>query len=246
MGTLSQVETIVQSNAAYETSKTEKKKGNYGRTIGSPELSDKAQDYYDKLKKKFSNMDFILVSSDMKEMARSQAGKYANPNKMVVLIDEEKIERMATDEKFRKQYEGIISGATTKLPQLQQSLGSTPGVKAFGMQVNDGGNASFFAVVDKSLAAQKVRIEKNRVKKAEQKKADAKKEAKKAAKEKLEQSREEKRADKAKNNEDEVMITASSIEELLRKINDMIYDEMSNSTQTEAEKMLGNHVDFRW
>ena len=246
MGTLSQVETVAQSNASYETSKTERKKGNYGRTIGSPELSDKAQEYYNELKKKFSNMDFILVSSDMKEMAKSQAGKYANPNKLVVLIDEEKIERMATDKKFRKQYEGIISGATTKLPQLQKSLSSTPGVKAFGMQVNDGGNASFFAVVDKSLAAQRVRIEKNRTTKAEQKKTDAKKEAKRAAKKAAEEKLADKRSDKAKGNDEEVMITASSIEELLRKINDMVYDEMSNSTQTEAEKMLGNHVDFRW
>lgn len=93
MSTLTQLENNAQANAAYEetkTSKNQKKPGNYGRTIGQPELSEKGQKYYEELKKKFSNMDFILVSNDMKEIAKAQAGKYANPNKMVVLIDEEK------------------------------------------------------------------------------------------------------------------------------------------------------------
>ena len=35
-----------------------------GKTIGEPKLSDKAKEYYEKLKKKFSTMDFILVSKD--------------------------------------------------------------------------------------------------------------------------------------------------------------------------------------
>ncbi len=233
------IESSAQANQVNETSSTQKKPGNYGKTIGQPKLSDKAAEYYKELKKKFSNMDFILVSNDMKEIAKSRAGSYSNPNKMVVLIDEEKLERMATDEKFRKQYESIISSAGTKLPQMKASLGSNASsVKAFGMQVNDGGTASFFAVVDKSLAAQKKRIEKN----AEQKKTAAKKEAKKAAEEKWTEKREEKTETK----EDLVTVSASSIEELLKKINDIVYDARSNSVWTEEEKAIGQHIDFRW
>lgn len=52
-----------------------------GKTIGEPKLSDKAKEYYEKLKKKFSTMDFILVSKDMKETAKANAGQYANANK---------------------------------------------------------------------------------------------------------------------------------------------------------------------
>ena len=104
---------------------------------------------------------------------------------MVVLIDEEKLEKMATDEAYRKQYEGIIQNATTKLPELKSSLGNNASsVKGFGMQVDNNGTASFFAVVDRSLAAQKKRIEKNAEKKAEQKKANDKRDAKKAEEEK--------------------------------------------------------------
>lgn len=245
MSTLAQVESNAQANAAYEeskTSKTQKKPGNYGRVIGQPELSEKAQKYYEELKKKFSNMDFILVSKDMKETAKAQAGKYANPNKLVVLVDEEKIERMAEDEKFRNQYENVIRNAGIKLPQIKNSLGSNASsVKAFGMQVNDGGNASFFAVVDKSLAAQRVRIKKNAEKKAQEKKETAKKEAKEAAEEKLAQ----KRADN-KENADLVTVTASSIEELMQKINDVIYEGMSDSMLTDSEKMIGQNFDSRW
>lgn len=218
---------------------------NYGNTIGKPELSDKAKDYYEKLKKKYSNMDFILVSRDKKEEAQANAGKYANKNRMVVLIDEDKIERMATDEKYRKQYESIISGATTKMSQLKESLGSNASaVKTYGMQVNDGGNASFFAVIDKSMAAQKKRIEQKAAKKAEDRK-----EAKKAADQKRAEARKEKRAEdreRLEGSEDTVTITANSVEELIRKINDMMYTGMSDYVLTDAEKQVGQHFDSRW
>jgi len=242
MNTISQAEYAAQANAAYETAGTKKKPANYGRTIGSPELSEEGQKYYEELKKKYSNMDFILVSRDMKEIAKSQAGSYANPNRLVVLIDEEKIERMATDENFRRQYEGIIAGAAVKLPQMKQSVGNNPAVKGFGMQVNDGGNASFFAVVDKSLAMQRERIQKNREKKAEEKKADAKKDAKEAAEEKIRA----KHSEKTETEEDLVTVTASSMEELIRKINDITYGAMSDHALTDFEKARGQHIDFRW
>ncbi len=149
-----------------------------GKTIGQPELSDKAKKYYEQLKKKYANMDFILVSEDMKAQAQANAGSYADANRMVVLIDTEKIERMAEDEEYRKQYEGIISGAASRISQFKNNLGASAGyVKTYGMKVNDGGNASFFAVVDQSMAAQRGRKnawsksgQKNNGKKSRQKK----------------------------------------------------------------------------
>ncbi|MCI8353571.1 MAG: hypothetical protein HFI47_00600 [Lachnospiraceae bacterium] len=241
MSTFAKTEIAAQAGQAYEASSASAKKpGNYGRTIGRPELSEKAEEYYKELKKKFSNMDFILVSKDMKDMARASAASYANPNRLVVLIDEEKLERMVQDESFRKQYEGIIRSAGTKLPQLKQSLGSNASlVKGFGMEINKKGIASFFAVVDKSLAAQKKRI----ANKAKEKKANARKEEKKAAKKAQEEKWEEMRAGK---DEDLVTVTASSIEELIQKINDVVYSSMSDYVQTEDERMVGQHFDSRW
>lgn len=254
MGAISQVTEATAANAysaAENTKKTQakeeqdiKKVAVSGQTIGEPKLSEKAAKYYDKLRKQYGNMDFILVSNDMKEIAKSQAGRYANANRMVVLIDEEKIERMAEDENYRKQYEGIISSAAARMPQLASSLQSK-NVKSFGMQVNDNGTTSFFAVMDKSFASQRKRIEQMRDKKAADKKAAAKKDAKKAAEEKRAEQIEEKRKADRLEDEDTITVTASSIDELLRKIDDVIYSGMSDNVWTEQEKMVGQSFDFR-
>lgn len=254
MSAISQVmETTAASvyEAAENTKKTQEKEEQNikkvpvsGKTIGEPKLSEKAAKYYDKLRKQYGNMDFILVSSDMKEIAKSQAGRYANANRMVVLIDEEKIERMAEDENYRKQYESIISNAAVRMPQLASSLQSK-NVKTFGMQVNSNGTASFFAVMDKSFAAQRKRIAQMRDKKAADQKAAAKKDAKKAAEDKRADQIEEKRKASRTEDSDTITVTASSIDELLRKIDDVIYSGMSDNVWTEQEKMVGQGFDFR-
>jgi hypothetical protein len=232
--------------AASQLNETITKKSNVtGKTIGNPELSEKAAKYYEELKKKYGNMDFILVSSDMKEQAQAQAGNYANANKMVVLIDEEKIEKMAEDENYRKQYESIISDATSGLAQLQSSLTNTSNVKGYGMKVNDNGTASFLAVIDKSLAAQKERIEKKAEEKKEAKKKADKEETEKAETEKRQEKIEQSKSEKGQSYEDTITVTASSIEELLEKINDVTYSIMSDNVQTDEEKQLGQHIDFR-
>lgn len=229
----------VNQTAAEESTKTGKTKVS-GKTIGNPRLSDKAMKYYEELKKKYSNMDFILVSKEQKEQAKSQAGSYANADKMVVLIDAEKIERMAEDENYRKQYEGIIANAASGISQLKSSLSTTGAtVKGFGMQVNDGGMASYFAVLEKSSAAQKERIEKKAQEKKEAKKAQEKKAEKEERQEKL-----EKQSEKDKIDNETVTITASSIEELMKKIDDYMQLSKSDVVQTDSEKMLGQNVDY--
>lgn len=213
-----------------------------GKTIGNPKLSDEASKYYEKLKAKYSNMDFILVSKDQKEYAKSQAASYANANKMVVLIDEEKIERMATDEKYRKQYEGIIANAASGLSQLSTKLSSTgANVKGYGMQVNDNGVATYFAVLEKSSTAQKERIEKKAAQKKEAARAEKKKTEKKEQEERLKRSDKDKTS--VKGSDDTVTITASSIDELLRKIQDQSQMFLSDVTQSSTEKQVGQRFD---
>lgn len=245
---------IAQSGYATEAyDKTQKNqktsKVTTGLTVGEPELSEKAQKYYEQLKSKFSNMDFVLVSADKKEEAKANAAQYANANRMVVLIDTEKIERMAEDEAYRKQYEGIISNAQTQLAQVKNSLGSNASaVKTYGMEFNKKGLASFFAVVDKSQASQKKRIEKRAEKRAEEKKT-AKKEAEKKRVEKRKEAKAEKTKEAEKKrdteqNEDYVTVRASSIEELMQKINDVLYEGMSDYVETPEEQLLGRHINF--
>lgn len=275
---VSSVMSAYQTQAEYGKAKTAEvkekdidkvyaKKASLGKTVGEPKLSEKAEKYYNQLKKKFGQYDFILVSSAEKENARANAGKYANNLKTVVLIDEEKIEKMATDEKFRKQYEGILSGATNQINQIKATAEkSGASLQGVVMQVNDNDTTSFFAALKKSTDAQRAMIEKKTARKKAEKKAAEKKEEKEAREERIEKSKAEKsdemsrkaaeveqNADGVSNNssvtgqssDDIVVIMADSFEELIKKIEEYQFNERSNSVQTESEKLVGQNIDFR-
>lgn len=216
--------------------KAEKKYAVHGKTVGEPKLSENAQKYYEELKKKYNNMDFVLVSNDMKDRAKAMAGSFARPDKAVVLIDEAKIEQMASDENFRKKYESIIQGAQGQLTNMKSQLTGKGSILSYGMQVEDDGKVSFFAVTEKSYAAQRERI----AQKAEQKKLD-RREAKKEAQEAEAEERLEKRREAGET----TTVTASSLDELMRKLEDIEYVNMSNQVMTQEELQLGQHIDFR-
>lgn len=228
-------------------------KNGYGTVIGNVELSDKAKDYYDKLKAKFHNMDFILVSKDMKSQVAANAAAYGNASKQVVLIDDEKLEKMATDESFRKKYEGIIAMSQLKLQEAKNSLASRgASVKNFGMSVGSDGKTSFFATLEISnnnaKALEKKQAEKKAAKSKEKKQAE-----KKAKEEQLEKIREEKKtsekeAEEASNetmdDREYVEIKADSMDELISKVSRYAYDYSANNVLTESEKQVGQSVDY--
>lgn len=237
-----------------------------GNTIGDVQLSDKAKDYYEKLKSKYHNMEFIAVSKDMKDQVQKNAGAYGNANKMVVLVDEEKLERMANDEAFRKKYEGIIAAAGNKLAEAKNSLTSSgASLKNFGMSVDANGKESFFATVEKAQDQQKKRIEEKSAKKKadkikEKKKAEKAKEKKKAEKakdeERLQKAKDKKKADKSDatdkeerihepEDRDYVTIASDSLEDLVAKVSDYSYNNAAGRVMTEAESALGGHIDFK-
>lgn len=234
-----------------EANGTVSKKSDLGKTIGEPKLSEKAAEYYDKLKKKYGQYDFILVSSAEKENARANAGKYANGLKTVVLIDEEKIERMATDEKFRKQYEAILSGASKQINQIKataQNAGTS--LKGIVMQANDDGSMSFFAALKKSSDAQKARIEKKAEQKKAERKAEQKQEQKRAEQKRIEQRKTDRNEDvegMQESDEDSEIITimADSFDSLIKKIEEYGFAERSNNALSEGEKQIGQNIDFR-
>ena len=123
-----------KADVTKEADKTTKKSKVSGRTIGDPVLSDKAQKYYEKLKAKYSNMDFILVSPEKKEEAESKKGMYQSSKELLVLIDSDKIEKMAEDEEYRAKYEGILNNAASQINQMKDSLGSkADSVSSFGI-----------------------------------------------------------------------------------------------------------------
>lgn len=222
-----------------------------GRTIGSPELTEKAAKYYEELKKKYGNLDFILVSEDQKEYAKANASKYSNTSKMVVLIDEEKIERMAEDEKFRKQYEGIISQGASGLNQLKSKLANMGlNVKSCGMNVYDNGATSFFATMDQSFKSQNKIAQERLAKKKAAKKAEEKKAAKKAEEKKLQEKLEEGRTERKEireefyesDGEGEVTFTADTIEDLISQIENADYL-VRRDIRSSFERQVGQKFD---
>ena len=225
-----------------------------GTTIGDVQLSDKAKDYLGKLKSKFGGMEFITVSKDMKEQVKQNAASYGNANKMVVLIDEEKLERMATDENFRKKYEGIIATSQAKMIQAKMGLTSSgASVKNFGMSVDSNGKENFFATVNKSPDLQKKRAEKKAAEKKAAKLQEKRKAEKKAQEERIQKAR-DKKAQKADSDKEEVEITddeeyvtfeADSLDDLLSRVQTYSYDNASGKVMTQSEKTVGTKIDFR-
>lgn len=235
-----------------QTQKTQQKNRVSGKTIGEPQLSEKGAKYYEQLKAKYGNYDFILVSKDQKANAERNAAQYANKNKTVVLIDDEKIEKMASDPEYRKKYENILSGAQSQIKQLAKSLGNTAGVKGYGIKVNDNGASSFFAAVDKNAAANYKAQQKRMAKKTAEKKEAKKKASKKEEEERLERLRDKNRGEKVDRDDYEIsededieIVTAGSIDELIKKIQDMNYASMSDYVMTDAERAVGGHFDYR-
>lgn len=232
-------------------------KEGYGTVIGNVELSDKAKSYYEKLRAKYHGMDFILVSKDMKSQVAANAASYGNAHKPVVLIDDEKLERMATDESFRKKYEGLIEMSQMKLQDAKNSLASSgANVKNFGMSVGENGKASFFATIENTNALQEKILEKRQAAKKAAKAKAQKADAKREREERIEKLR-EKNAEKAEraqgDDEDDVFdedreyvtFRADSLEDLIAMVSKFAYDNSASSVQTEEENSLGQNIDFK-
>jgi hypothetical protein len=227
-------------------------KTDIGMTIGDVQLSDKAKDYLSKLQAKFHGMEFITVSKDMKAQVQQNAAAYGNANKMVVLIDEEKLERMATDENFRKKYEGIIATSQSKMMQAKMGLSSSgSSIKNFGMSVDSNGKESFFATVSKSQDLQKKRIEKKAAEKKQQKIKGKREASKKAQEERIEKAKENK-AEKTGDKKDEEIyeeeydiIEANSLDDLLSKVQTYSYNNAASRVVTDTERNVGTRVDFK-
>lgn len=231
MSQLFGMDNILSSLSGKYDSKVNKetaKVANGKNSIGNPKLSDTASKYYEELKAKYGDMEFVLVDDEHIDTAKEQSSNVNTDKSLIVLISESELEEMAVNEDVRKKNEQFIEDAKAQMPDmLKQLKESGASVKSFGIEIKDG-SASFFAVIDKSMAAQKERIEAKQEEKRAEKKAEAK----------------EEKVAKPAHKEDLVTVSASSIEELMKKIQDITYEAKADITQTEQEKMIGQSIDF--
>ena len=73
-----------------------------GNKVGQPKLSKKAQELLEKLRKTYNNMDFMVADYDRGEEAKDLLSR--GTKEFSVLFSTEELEKMASDEKYEKEY----------------------------------------------------------------------------------------------------------------------------------------------
>ena len=196
--------------------KVEKNKSDFDTS----KLSKASSSYLETLKTKYSNAEIVVVGSDKADQVSEIAADIKTNKSTVIVVTEDELEKMATDEETRNKNEALIDEAMQKLPEAVKKINDAGlNTKTVGIEIKDG-TVNYFAVIDKSIQAQKDRIEA----KQEEKRAEKKEEASKK--------------------EDLVKITASSLDEFIKKLEDLLYETKADNVVTEQEKMVGQHFDF--
>lgn len=217
-----QQETLQKASKTENTQKTANTK--------QTELSEAAQNLLEKLRKEYSNMDFMVADFDTAEEAQEALSR--GTKEVSVLFSTEELEKMAADENVEKEYMDRVQDALRMSDEINAQFGleSASGensengvITRIGISFNKDGTMSYFAELEKTSNQQKERIEKTKEKRAEEKKAAEKKE-------------------KAENSNTPVkrtMVQASSKEELIDKINKIDW------SQIKEERILeGGKIDY--
>lgn len=197
-----------------DAAKTEKVKKENKTEKAQLNLSERAKDLLEELKKKYKNMDFFVADYNSKEEA---AAYLARGNKEYsVLIEPELLEKMAADDAVKEKYTGILEDSTNQLNEMKKQLGEQEEeVKHIGITVGKDGTVTYFANLEKMSEKQREHIEKIR----EENKEEAAEKAKKAAKEKAVKR---------------MRVEAGSIEELLEKIRAADWDAVKEEKPVES------------
>lgn len=206
-----------QNTQKQQKSKSTKKTETTGKTnkASQPKLSKKAQELLEKLRKTYGNMDFMVADYDRGEEAKELLSR--GTKEFSVLFSTEELEKMASDEKYEKEYMDRVQGAVRMSEQINKQFGfeSAGGkgsndsiITRMGVAFNKDGTVDFFAELEKAGEQQKAMIEKSLEKHAGEKKAAAKR----------------------------TTVTASTMDELIKKINEVDWSKIKETEKTEGDR----------
>ena len=207
-------------------------------SIGEAGLSKGAQALLEKLRKCYSDMDFMVADFDKGDNAKDILSR--GTKEVSVIFSGSELEKMASDEKYEKEYMERVQGALRMSEQINREFGFTSAfgeksgsseINKIGISFNSDGTTSFFAELEKSSARQREHIEKVR----EEKRAARKEQEKKAEKERLEN-----RYLREDTGVKRTVIQAGSMEELLEKIRSVDW----GSVKAENRPQSGGRFDF--
>ena len=207
-------------------------------SIGEAGLSKGAQALLEKLRKSYSDMDFMVADFDKGDNAKDILSR--GTKEVSVIFSSSELEKMASDEKYEKEYMERVQGALRMSEQINREFGFTSAfgeksgnseINKIGISFNSDGTTSFFAELEKSSARQREHIEKVR----EEKRAARKEQEKKAEKERLEN-----RYLREDTGVKRTTVQADSMEELLEKIRSVDW----GSVKAENRPQSGGRFDF--
>ncbi len=224
-------ETAAEKTSAKKTESAKKENIAGVNKTKHVELSDRAKDLLEELKKKYTNMDFMVADYETEEEAAQYLSR--GTKEFSVLIDPETLEQMAADEEVKNKYMTVMDESQATLKGMLEELDDEEEdqVKRVGISIDKDGTVSYFAELEKASAKQKERIEKSRKEKAKETKK-AEKEEKAEKQEELLKSLGEKRK--------KTFVQADSVEELLEKIRSVDWD----AVEAEEIKQMGGKIDF--
>ena len=203
-------------------------------SIGEAGLSKEAQALLEKLRKSYSDMDFMVADFDKGDNAKDILSR--GTKEVSVIFSSSELEKMASDEKYEKEYMERVQGALRMSEQINREFGFTSAfgeksgsseINKIGISFNSDGTTSFFAELEKSSARQREHIEKAR-------------EEKRAARKEQEKERLENRYLREDTGVKRTTVQADSMEELLKKIRGVDWD----SVKAENRPQSGGRFDF--
>lgn len=130
-------------------------------------LSEKAQKLLEKLRKTYGNMDFMVLAPG----GDAKALLAGSTKEISVIFSAEELEKMASDEKYEKEYMDRVQGALRMSDEINKKFGYESAfgknggngeVTKIGISFNSDGTTSIFAELEKLSANQRERIEKAR------------------------------------------------------------------------------------
>lgn len=130
-------------------------------------LSEKAQKLLQKLRKAYGNMDFMVLAPG----GDAKALLAGSTKEISVIFSAEELEKMASDEKYEKEYMNRVQGALRMSDDINKKFGYESAfgknggngeITKIGISFNSDGTTSIFAELEKLSANQKERIEKAR------------------------------------------------------------------------------------
>ena len=181
-------------------------------------LSENAKKLLKEMQKTYKNMDFIVADYETDEEAASYLSR--GKNQYSVLLSPEELEKLAADEKVKKENLKILDNAVSKLSEIRDQLGDKgKDISRLGIAIGNNGEVSYFAELEKVSEKQRERIEERR----ESKREEAKEAEKKAKKEQDPWG-----ADKVlgRDSVKRTTVHASSVEELVEKIGSVNWDDI--------------------